>query len=281
MARCSFYSVGVLDILPTVSGVTHMSVLFTYSFAPYSHRLIRNVDVLHRVLTVENHLRLKDESLEIGVKVNHKSTIITLYVSQLKLAVSPDNANAVFLLWSPPQCGHFLGLIATDNGNLYPETVLSALGARIVIDASGVLAVFAILAVNTVFAIFAVLAGNTVFAVLAVFTLSLVVGLDTINVPVTIRTDCYHTSRLAILAIGTVFTILAIGTIGEIECAAIAQCHSDTRCGGLHISDHRSLLNEGLQFLRHLLDRTHAIGKVVDVAFIILTGYESTCRQNQ
>ena len=267
------YGIGILNRGPASSGVTHVGMLQTFLLRTQGHRLVRDVDVLHRVLTVKHHLRLKDKSLKIGIKVNRKSTIITLDVSQLKLAVSPNNSNAVFLLWSPPQGGHFLGLIASDNGNLYPETLLCAFCARIVVDTSGILAILAFRA------LWSLGSGLTLVTFVALLTLGFVLGLDTINVPVTIRTDCHHASRLAILTGGAVFTILtigSIGTVGNLECLATAQCHFDTFRARLHISDHRPLLNEGLQFLRHLLDCTHAIGKVVDVAFIVLTGHEST-----
>ena len=72
------YGIGILEPWSSLSsGVTHVGMLQTFLLRTQGHRPVRDVDVLHRVLTVKHHLRLKDKSLKIGIKVNRKSTIIT------------------------------------------------------------------------------------------------------------------------------------------------------------------------------------------------------------
>ncbi len=118
-------------------------------------------------------------------------------------------------------------------------------------------------------------------AVLAVLATGRLVGLHTVKHPETIIRDGDDCSVLASSAVFASSTVFAVRTVGDIERLSIAQRDAHAFVRALHAGDHRSLLNESLQFLRHLLNRVNALVKVIDVALVVLATYKSARRKHQ
>ena len=152
------------------------------------------------------------------------------------------------------------------TGHLYPKAVLLAFGARIIVD--GIAFITFVTRVALV-------------ALVTLVTLGCVTGVYTVYEPVAVVADGHYRTGLAVLTVGSVRAVGAVGTIlavRKFEGLAVAQRYLDAVFGGSHIGDDSAGADLRFQFADRFLDSGDTVVQTGDVAVVILTGHEHPCR---